>query len=117
MSGGATESDLHSAASRAYYAALHASAQSLPQQFQPTSESLYSKSSPNAILAAVLSWANSTTSGRAEARQISRLLPKLKALRKKADYELESDFSLTDSSRAVRWATKALANAERALSN
>lgn len=78
------ESSLRSAASRAYYAALHASLDALPPQFCPATQQLKEENSHVLIQTAVTRWGHSLTPGRTEAQEVARHLPKLKKIRKNA---------------------------------
>jgi uncharacterized protein (UPF0332 family) len=109
-----TESDLRSAASRAYYAALHASHIVLPNGLAPSASELHGKSSHEAIISALDVWAKAPGTGRDEAYTMWRNLKRLKATRKTADYTLENDFSIIDSQFAIKNAIEVLAKAARA---
>lgn len=111
----ATESDLRSAASRAYYAALHIVSAAVPAQFAPTAADLKKRDSHVAVVDALTLWANSLTRGRTEARYLSRNLPRLKQTRKTADYEIGQDFSQLDASEALALSEKIIASAKIAI--
>ncbi len=113
-SGVPTESDLRSAASRAYYAALHASYFVLPGGLVPNTSELKGKGSHDAIIRAVEIWAKKPGTGRAEAQIILRNLKRSKDIRKTADYRLEYDFPITESQFAIADATKVLSEAAHA---
>lgn len=113
--GSCCEASLRSAASRAYYAALHAAKQSIPDQFAPESAELESKDSHKKIIDAVIAWGNSVTPGRTEAKTMARELPRLKRLRKNADYAILNDFSAGDAEEAIERATTIIENVRRAL--
>lgn len=108
------ESDLRSVASRAYYATLHATNDSIPPDLQPSNSDKDGKSSHQVIIDAVTQWSKSVRPGRSEARIVARNLPKLKHLRKKADYLLKVDFTLQEASSALHTATITIASAVRA---
>jgi len=110
------ESSLRSAASRAYYAALHASLDALPPQFCPATKQLKEENSHVLIQTAVTRWGHSLTPGRTEAQEVARHLPKLKKIRKNADYALQSDFSSDDANEAMRRARTVLEKTRRAKS-
>lgn len=112
--GNLCEASLRSAASRAYYAALHAAMGAIPDQFLPSEAELESKDSHKTIIDAVIAWGNSLTPGRTEAKMIGREFPRLKRLRKNADYGISSDFTATDKDEALARATKILKNVELA---
>ena len=108
--GGPCEASLRSAASRAYYAALHAAISTIPDQFMPTEAELESKDSHKTIIDAVAAWGNSLTPGRTEAKMMGREFPRLKRLRKNADYGISSDFTTVETDEAIARATKILRN-------
>lgn len=113
--GGAdTESDLRSAASRAYYAALHAAHLALPNDLTPSVSELRSDGSHEAIIRAVDVWAKAVRNGRNEAKLIERNLRSLKSIRKTADYELTGNFLISKSLRAITDAKEVLVDAARA---
>ena len=105
-----SESSLRSAASRAYYAALHASLDALPTQFHPDARRLKEENSNVLIQPAITQWGHSLTPGRTEAQELARHLPKLKKLRKNADYAIAQDFSSDDAKEAVHRAQRVLEN-------
>lgn len=109
------EASLRSAASRAYYAALHASLKAVPIEFFPTEAELNARDSHNKILDAIVAWGNSTTPGRTEANAIRRELPRLKRLRKTADYSIDSDFSENEAIEALARSSRILQHIATAL--
>lgn len=108
------ESNLRSATSRAYYAALHAAITSLPSEFSPKVADLKGASSHEIINDAITLWGKSMIPGRTEAQILARGLPVLKKLRKKADYQIDSEFLAEETKDALLRATKLIASAERA---
>lgn len=114
LDGSQCEAKLRSAASRAYYAALHAALEVVPEEFFPSETELNSRDSHKKIFDAVAAWGNSVTPGRTEAKAIGRELPRLKRLRKTADYGIECAFSSGDAEEALARASRILENAELA---
>lgn len=108
------ESDLRSVASRAYYASLHAAMDALPLDLQPSEAESTGKSSHQAVIDAVIRWSKSVRPGRTEAIFVARNLTRLKQVRKKADYFIQQDFSVTEAKTALHVAVQTVANAERA---
>lgn len=90
------ESDCRAVISRAYYGALHEADGITPPEFAATLEERRSDSSHRAIIGGLQKWGNSITSGRLEARQLERVLKRMKGYRQKADYELHRDMNLDD---------------------
>ena len=104
--GGSTaEADLRSAASRAYYAALHASHLALPTDLTPKAGDLRAKGSHQAVIDAIELWAKAARPGRMEARVLVHNLCQLRAIRKKADYNLTGDFLIKESLDALQYAS------------
>lgn len=110
-----TEADLRSAASRAYYAALHAADLSIPDALKPSETEKGSKGSHQVIIDAIVSWSKGAYQGRSDARDMARNLTKLKRVRKKADYLIDEDFSLPEATDAVTTASGIMQNAQSAL--
>jgi hypothetical protein len=79
------EATRRSSASRAYYAAMHATLAVIPDDLAPTAAEVKGKDSHSVVSDAVLKWANQVRNGRSEARVLARKLPKLKYVRKCAD--------------------------------
>lgn len=108
------EADLRSAASRAYYAALHAADQSIPMALKPTDIERCTKGSHQVIIDAIVLWSKGAYQGRSDARDMARNLTKLKTVRKKADYLIGEDFSEQEAANAIVTANGILQNAESA---
>lgn len=108
------EATLRSAASRAYYAALHASLNALPEAFAPTETELKERDSHLLAQDAMMRWGKSLTPGRSEAQLAARDLPRLKKIRKNADYGISADFQDGEAQKAMRRARKFIANVEYA---
>ncbi len=89
---GAAEACLRSAASRAYYSALHGALETLPDEFTPPAASRQARGSHEAILDGLRAWGNSLCAGREQARLAGRDLARLKRTRVEADYLLDTDF-------------------------
>lgn len=111
----ATEADLRSAASRAYYAAMHVAISAIPTQFAPTDADRKRSDSHVMVVDALTLWANSRTNGRTEAKYLARNLPRLKRTRKSADYEIGWDFSAREATDALELAKKVIDSANTAL--
>lgn len=114
--GTTTEAALRSAASRAYYSAFHAAGSALPADLRPSGEQIRAQSSHQAVIDAFVKWAKAIRPGRMDAIAISRNLPKLKAARKRADYELSDDFTFDFAERTCRLAATTVEGAARAAS-
>ena len=110
----ALESDLRSCASRAYYAALHAADMSLPADISPSQEDRKGKQSHQAVIDALVLWSKSIRPGRSEAIVVARNLPKLRTVRKRADYAITADFNPAEAVLALKTASATIASAERA---
>jgi len=108
------EVTLRCSTSRAYYAAMHAADESLPADLSPSAAERKSKSSHQAVIDAVLKWANEIRPGRTEARTVARNLPRLRDARKRADYKISEVFTLRDAESALRIARSTLQSAARA---
>jgi uncharacterized protein (UPF0332 family) len=108
------EAMLRCAASRAYYAALHAAGQSLPPDLMVSTEAKKGRSSHQAVIDAVVFWAKSVRPGRMEAGKVARNLPRLRDTRKKADYELGQEFSVAEAMTSLKIATATIESANRA---
>lgn len=108
------ESDLRSAASRAYYCALHSASAALPKDIAPSNADLRKKGSHKTILDALELWAKGEIrNGRTEAAILAKALPKLRNIRQKADYELDHNFSAEEAHRAIAIATSVVDGARR----
>ncbi len=112
--GNVPEADLRSAASRAYYAALHASHLALPDSRKPSEAILRNKGSHQAIIDALDAWAKAPGVGREQARKLVRTLRRLRDTRKNADYSLLTDFKNNDARLALMDASQVLADAAHA---
>lgn len=108
------ESDLRSCISRAYYAALHAADLALPADLVPTATERKGQSSHQAVINSTVLWAKSIRPGRTEAIAVARNLPKLRSARKRADYDLDTDFTAEEAVSVLRTAQSTLASASRA---
>jgi uncharacterized protein (UPF0332 family) len=108
------ESYLRSAASRAYYAAYHAANDAVPEQLQPNEADRRGKESHVSVQVALEIWAKGAYQGRSEARAMARDLPKLKHIRKHADYLLLSEFRRSDADVALTTARAIINSAENA---
>lgn len=109
-----SESNLRSAASRAYYAAMHATDISLPDDLALSDEDRHSKDSHKAVVDAVTLWAKAIRQGRTEAGVVARNLPRLKNTRKKADYRIGENFSNAEAQAALVTAKTTIESAYRA---
>ncbi len=117
---GKTEADRRSSASRAYYAAIHASHHCLPLDLSPDASQLRAKGSHQAIIDAIDAWAKAPRTGRMEAQKLARILRRMREIRKTADYQLDIDFLITESQFALKDAATVLdevAHATRKLAN
>ncbi len=112
--GSSSEADLRSAASRAYYAALHASHLALPTDLTPKESDLRAKGSHQAVIDAVDLWAKAARTGRMEVQVLVRKLCRLRVIRKKADYDLTKDFLIAESLIALEDAGIVLTEVARA---
>lgn len=112
---GNTEADLRSAASRAYYAAIHASQHCLPFDLAPSASELRAKGSHQAVIDAVDTWAKAVRTGRMEAQMLARKLRRLRDIRKTADYQLDIDFMISESQFALKDASTVLDEAAHAV--
>lgn len=108
------EVTLRCSTSRAYYAALHAVDDALPEALSPTASERKSKSSHQAIIDATILWAKRPGDGRMEAISLARNLPKLRNARKNADYKMTVDFTFEEAKEALRVAQLTVAGAVRA---
>ena len=109
------ESDFRAAASRAYYGALHEADLVTPTQFAASASDRRSESSHRAILGGLQGWGNSLVAGRTEARQIERILKRMKARRQDADYELDTSFESDVALDVIEQAEKVLQYAAEAI--
>lgn len=91
-----------SCASRAYYAAMHAVMEVIPDDLAPTESEMRVKDSHTVVTDALLKWSNQVRNGRSEARILARGLPKLKQIRKKADYKIAAAFDQDEASEALK---------------
>lgn len=80
--------------SRAYYAALHAVANTFDARPQEVGEQ--GESSHARVIGRARTYANTLNPGRTNAAQIAKLMPKLRRTRNRADYELDDEFSAQD---------------------
>ena len=103
-----SESDMRSAASRAYYAALHATDRAIPNTFAGNDKTAAPGSSHDAIIGKADRLSKMGTQGRTEAAQLFAILPKIKKIRKMADYQLDANSESKTYSHAVSQAEKAL---------
>jgi hypothetical protein len=103
-----SESDMRSAASRAYYAALHATDRAIPNTFAGNDKTADPGSSHDAIIGKAGRLSKAFTPGRTEAAQLFAMLPKMKVTRVKADYRLGENVESKTYSHAVSQAEKAL---------
>lgn len=112
--GAVAECDQRSAASRAYYAALHAVDVALPTDIRPSDQQKRGPNSHQIIIDAAVWWSNAVRPGRSEARIMARTLPKLKVLRKRADYNIDADFTVSEMETALEYARLTMLSARRA---
>jgi uncharacterized protein (UPF0332 family) len=105
---------LRCSTSRAYYAAMHAASQALPQELQLSFDEKRGKSSHQIVIDAVVLWGKSIRPGREAARIVARNLPRLKDARKHADYRLDEDFSPEHARRTLSLAIATVDSAQRA---
>lgn len=108
------EVTLRCSTSRAYYAALHAVDDALPESLSPSTSERKGKSSHQAIIDAAVRWAKRPGDGRIEAISLARNLPKLRNARKNADYKMVVDYTLQEAKEALRVAQLTVAGAIRA---
>jgi uncharacterized protein (UPF0332 family) len=104
-----------SCASRAYYAAMHAVMEVIPDDLAPSESEMRVKDSHTVVTDALLKWSNQVRNGRSEARILARSLPKLKHVRKKADYKIESAFDQGEANGALREAAEIMRVAAEAV--
>lgn len=100
------EASRRSSASRAYYAALHATMSAIPVDLAPSVAELRGKDSHAAVGDAVTKWAGQVRNGRGEARILARKLPSLKKVRKIADYRISDEFTEQQALDALKEAGK-----------
>lgn len=105
-SGTPSESDIRSCASRAYYAALHATNQAIPDSYAEKTADV--ENSHISIINKAQRLSKELGPGRTEAAQLFALLPKAKKIRVKADYRLGEKFDPIESQRLIDQAEKAL---------
>jgi uncharacterized protein (UPF0332 family) len=86
-----SEATARSAVSRAYYAALHATKNTFDARPRFGDESSHAE-----IIGRATAYGSAVHPGRTEANQIAMWLPRLRRLRNKADYDLESELSHDD---------------------
>lgn len=108
------EASRRSSASRAYYAAMHATLLVIPDDLAPAEADFRVKDSHTVLNDAVFKWANQARPGRTEARILARKLPKLKYVRKCADYQIWDNFTATQASDALRAAAEIMRTADEA---
>lgn len=111
--GDSCEPSCRSAASRAYYAALHAVSHAIPDDLAPPNPT-HSTTSHKDILDAVTLWSKAPRNGRTEAGLISKALVRLRKLRKAADYQLDDEFTELQANEAIQVAERTLIQALRA---
>lgn len=111
-----SEAMFRSAASRAYYAALHAADMALPVDLEPSSAERKGKGSHQAVIDAMTKWGKAIRPGRSEAIAVARNLPRLKTVRKLADYGLADSFTLEEARHSIRVSAATIASATRAAS-
>jgi hypothetical protein len=103
------ESDLRSAASRAYYAALHATNQAIPETFTGNHQTSPSpQSSHDFIIGKADRLRKAASSGKIEATELYAILPKMKKIRVMADYRLDEKIESTIGNHAVAQAERVL---------
>jgi uncharacterized protein (UPF0332 family) len=106
------EISLRTSACRAYYAVLHAADGSLPPDLHVADAAKKGKSSHQAVIDAMSGWGRAQRPGRVEAGIVARNLARLRAFRKKADYDLDADFTSDDAADVLRIAKASLKSAE-----
>lgn len=91
------EVSVRCAVSRGYYAALHAAKSVLHDECEQERGKGDVQGSHNAVIYAYQKYGNQLLPGRTEAKQIARLLRRVKDQRVHADYDLDQNFE------AVQW--------------
>lgn len=108
------EASRRSAASRAYYAALHAAVAVLPADLALSNAEAKGKDSHSAVSDALAKWAGQVRNGRSEARVMARKLPRLKQVRKVADYRIWEGFTTEQTADALKEAATIIGAAAEA---
>lgn len=103
-----SEADMRSAISRAYYAVFHGTLDALPPDRRPKAD--FSGSSHEAVIQEAKGYINARVPlpGRSDAIRVCEKLPRLKAKRKLADYELQVDIDPPSVERVMAEARLAL---------
>jgi uncharacterized protein (UPF0332 family) len=108
------EVTLRCSTSRAYYAALHAADLSLPPDLALDTAAKKGRSSHQAVIDAVVLWARAIRPGRTDAIFVARNLPKLRDARKRADYNIEDEYTVEEARTALKAAIQTVESAARA---
>lgn len=111
-----TEAALRCSTSRAYYAVLHAADEALPDDLALTAADRKGRGSHQAVIDATVLWSKAVRPGRSDAITVARNLAKLRSARKRADYNVEDNFTVEDAIEALRVAKITVECAARALS-
>lgn len=108
LSGSEHEADMRSAISRAYYAALHTAFNALPEPHMPDLKA-HDKFLHCKIIDAYDGWSRSIEPKRTDKRLIKEMLIVLKEMRRRADYELDTEIREDDVSDSLEQANKIIA--------
>lgn len=87
----ADEVAIRSAISRGYYSVLHAAQALLPEQCEQERLAKSVNGTHNAVIFAYQKFGNQEVAGRTEARELARIIRRIKDRRVVADYELSTD--------------------------